>query len=123
MARFRVHNLRQVGNPTDLDDLERYLWTLHDRFRNAIHAETRVYTCRSWRSTGGGTTRYELHWNDEVVPGETFLGSFGWGIGRQLVEQIEAEFARGESVRLFIFNSDADLCFEEVLEPVQEMEN
>jgi hypothetical protein len=46
------------------------------------------------------------------------LGSFGWSVGDELVKRIEAEFAKGDSVRLFIFNSDADLCFEEVLVPL-----
>jgi hypothetical protein len=120
MVRFRVHNLRHKGNPVDRDNLNNYLWRLHDRLHNAIHAETRVYTCRSWRATGGATEPYELHWNDETVPGEICLGSFGLAVGGKLVEQMEAEFANKEAVRLFIFNSDADLCFEEVLEPLQE---
>lgn len=52
------------------------------------------------------------------MPGETLLGSFGWTFEKELVEQIEAEFANGDSVRLFIFNSDADLCFDGVLVPL-----
>ena len=127
MVRFRVHDLRQKvcqkGNCTDrnhVDDVNSYLMALHARLHNAVHAETRIYTCRSWHILGGTTAPYELHWNDEVVPDETFLGSFGWSVGYELVEKIEAEFAKGEPVRLFIFNSDADLCFEEVLEPVHE---
>jgi hypothetical protein len=83
-----------------------------------MHAQTRVYTCRSGRATAGATAPYELHWNDKDVPGERLLGSFGWVVEKELVERIEAEFARGEAVRLFIFNSDADLCFEEVLVPL-----
>jgi hypothetical protein len=118
MGRFRVHDLRKPGNCyADFDNIERYLQMLHARFHNAVHAQTRAYTCRSWRAASNATLPYELHWNDEDVPGETFLGSFGWSVGRNLVEQIETEFSKGEAVRLFIFNSDADLCFEEVLEP------
>lgn len=123
MVRFLVHDLWKKGNCANcdqIDNLSDYLWRLHARLHNAVHAETRIYTCRSWRMSGGVTAPHELHWNDEIVPGETFLGSFGWTVGSELVERIEAEFAQGESVRLFIFNSDADLCFEEVLEPVRE---
>ncbi|HEY9879781.1 MAG TPA: hypothetical protein V6D29_15085 [Leptolyngbyaceae cyanobacterium] len=120
MSHFWVHDLRKKGNRKDCNSVNDYLSRLHDRFNNAIHAETRVYTCHSWRSSGGKTAPHPLHWNDEEVPGETFLGSFGWVVGRELTEQIETEFAQGESVRLFIFNSDADLCFEEVLEPIQD---
>ena len=121
MVCFRVHDLRNEGNSANYDNVNRYLWSLHDRLHNAVHAETRVYTCRSWRESGSGTAPYELHWNDEIVPCEMLLGSFGWSVGHELVERIEVEFAQGESVRLFIFNSDADLCFEEVLEPVDQV--
>ena len=114
---FRVHDLRKKEKYAEFEDLSRYLWMLHNRFHNAMHAQTRVYTCRSWRTSAGATASYELHWNADDVPGEELLGSFGWSVGRELVDRIELEFARGESVRLFIFNSDADLCFEEVLEP------
>jgi hypothetical protein len=82
-----------------------------------MNAEARAYTCRSWRA--GAAVPYELHWNAGNVPGETFLGEWGWSIERDLITRVEREFDRGEAVRLFIFNSDADLCFEEVLEPVR----
>ncbi|HIK14082.1 MAG TPA: hypothetical protein IGS53_02085 [Leptolyngbyaceae cyanobacterium M33_DOE_097] len=118
MSRFRVHNLPKLGEPINYDDVSPYLWNLHARLHNAIHAETRVYTCRSWRLAEQVTASYELHWNDLVVPGETLLGSFGWAVSSDLIARIEAEFAKGEAVRLFVFNSDADLCFEEVLEPI-----
>lgn len=120
MSRFWVYDLRKPENCTDSDSVSSYLSRLHDRFHNAIHAETRVYTCRAWRASGGATTPHDLHWNDQGVPGETLLGSSGWMVGQDLVEQIEREFAQGEAVRLFVFNSDADLCFEEVLKPVQD---
>lgn len=115
---FRVYDLRKATYGADRNNLSAYLWQLHHRFHNGIHAETRVYTCRSWRDSAGSTRPYELHWNDQIVPGEVFLGSFGWAVGQELIGQIEAEFARGEAVRLFIFNSDADLCFEEILAPI-----
>jgi len=114
--RFRVHDLRRPGDPAERDDVGLYLFRALDRIHNAMHAETRVYTCRSWHA--GVTARYALHWNAEGVPGETFLASAGWSVGRDLVTRVEHEFERGEAVRLFIFNSDSDLCFEEVLEPV-----
>ena len=114
---FRVHDLRKEGQYAEYDELNRYLRMLHLRFHNAMFAETRVYTCRSWRMPGGVTAPYELHWNADAVPGEVLLGKFGWSVGRELVDRIEGEFAKGESVRLFIFNSDADLQCEEVLEP------
>jgi len=115
-SRFRVHDLRRPDDPIERDDLGLYLFRAIDRVHNPRHAETRVYTCRSWRA--GMTAPYALHWNAESVPGETFLGSCGASADRDLVRRVEHEFARGEAVRLFIFNSDADLCFEEVLEPV-----
>ena len=114
--RFRVHDLRRRVDPVERDDLGVYLSRAIDRVHNAMNAEVRAYTCRSWRA--GVTGPYELHWNAEDVPGETLLGEWGWSIERDLVTRVEREFDRGEAVRLFIFNSDADLCFEEVLEPV-----
>ena len=116
--RFVVHDLRRGGSDADRDDIRSYFSEVFLRLHNTQHAQTRVYTCRSWRSTGGATASYELHWNDESVPGETLLGSCGCGAGTELVERIEAEFSKGESVRLFTFNSDADLIIEEVLEPL-----
>ena len=116
---FRVHDLHRNRAPAERNDLGLYLFHIHDRLHNPIHAETRVYTCRSWAKSSHQTTPYELHWNAEAVPGEKFLGEFGWIVRQELVERIADEFARGQAVRLFIFNSDADLCFEEVLEPVR----
>lgn len=119
--RFFVHNLRDHTRGSDRDDLSDYLSMVIARLHRADHAEVRVYTCRSWRASGGATAPQELHWNHVgagVVPGETRLGSYGCTGWKDLVEPIEAEFAKGDSVRLFIFNSDADLCFEEVLVPL-----
>ena len=116
---FRVHDLRRGSVGAQLADAGSYLRSLHRRVHNVMHAETRVYTCRSWREIAGATVPCELQWNDEDLPGETFLGSCSLvTAGADLVERIEAEFAKGDAVRLFIFNSDADLCFEEVLAPV-----
>ena len=114
---FRVYDLRRGGADAQIHEAETYLWPLYRRFHNALHAQIRVYTCRSWRATAGATAPYDLAWNDDDVPGESFLGSFLAIPGKHLVDQIEAEFAKGESVRLFFFNSDADLVFEEVLTP------
>lgn len=93
------------------DDLAGYLRSVHLRFANAIHAETRIYTCRAWRT--GGAAPFELHWNDDEVPGEQLLGSYGYGPAP--ITAVEAELRAGGAVRLFIYNSDADLCFQEVL--------
>jgi len=117
--RFVMHDLRRGESDTDRDDVRIYFSELLLRLHNTQHAETRVYTCGSWRSTSGATASYELHWNEESVPGETLLGSCGWSVGRELVERIEAESSKGESVRLFTFNSDADLIIEEVLVPLR----
>jgi hypothetical protein len=115
---FLVHDLRRQVADSQRDDLSLYLFRVHDRLHNAMNAETRVYTCRSWRRTGGATEPFDLHWNADTVPGETMLGTCGTDqTDAALVERIEAEFANGDAVRLFIFNSDADLCFEESLIP------
>ena len=116
--RFLVHDLRRGESDANRDDVDQYLGGLHGRLHNRQHAETRVFTCRSWRSSSGATAPYELSWGDKSVPGEILLGSFSWGRGRELIERIEAEFSQGESVRLFTFNSDADLIIEEVLVPL-----
>jgi hypothetical protein len=117
--RFVVHDLRRGGSDADRDDVRSYFAEVLGRLHNARHAQTRVYTCCSWRTTGGATVPYELDWNEESVPGEMLLGSAGWSAGTELVERIEAEFSKGESVRLFTFNSDADLIIEEVLVPLR----
>lgn len=115
---FRVHDLRGRKAGGTRGDVADYLSVSLRRLHNTMHAETRVYTCRSWRASGGAIETYELGWNGDDVPGETLLGRYSHASEPGLVGRIEAEFARGEAVRLFIFNSDADLVFEEVLEPV-----
>jgi hypothetical protein len=116
-ARFQIVDVRGSGQPgparTDVAD---YLGRLHDRFGNAIHAETRIFTCRAWRRPAE-VAPYELRWGELTLAGERLLGLFGWGVDRKLAAAVEAELARGEAVRLFVFNSDSDLCFEEVLAP------
>ena len=99
------------------DDLERYLQTIHLRFANGIHAQTRIYTCHACPG-GGLPPPHELHWNAEDVPGEALIDEFGTGAPRAVLERVAGELASGRAVRLFIFNSDADLCFQEVLERV-----
>jgi hypothetical protein len=94
-----------------LEDVGAYLQSVHRRFANAEHAQTRVFTART------GVAPFELAWNAENVPGETLLGEFGWSVPPELIRVVSAALARGEPVRLFIFNSDADLCFQEVLFP------
>lgn len=119
--RFVVHDLRRGDSDADRHDVRLYFSEVLGRLHNTRHAETRVYTCRSWRSTGGATAPYELHWNAQSVPGETLLGSCDWIPDKELVERIEAEFSQGEPVRLFTFNSDADLIIEEVLVPLRDV--
>lgn len=114
---FRVYDLRRLGGSVVRSDLSRYLSELHDRLRNAIHAETRAYTCHAWQTTGGVVPPHDLHWNDEGVAGETELGRFGWSVGSDLVLRIASELDRGIAVRVFTFDSDADLRFEEILVP------
>ena len=112
MTSFRVRASGREGPPSELrDGVASYLRSVHLRFANSIHAQTRVYTART------GAAAYELHWNSSEVPGETLLGTFGWSVPPQLITAIEALLAKGEAVRLFIFNSDADLCFQELLVP------
>lgn len=112
MTSFRVHAIdREVPPSEPRDDVASYLRSVHLRFANGIHAQTRVYTART------GAAPWELHWNSDDVPGETLLGTFGWSVPPELSSAIEATLARREPVRLFIFNSDADLCFQEGLHP------
>ena len=106
----RVHDLIDGGVKL-ADDLAGYLRSVHLRLSNSVHAETRVYTCRAWRTRTAAP--FELHWNDDEVPGEQLLGSYGFGPAP--LAEVIAELGRGGAVRLFIFNSDADLCFQEVL--------
>ena len=113
MSSFRIHSLSDGTISAPREDLASYLRSTHLRFRNSIHAQTRVFTART------GSQPYELHWNDAGVPGETLLGSIGWSVPPELIVAVEAHLARGEDVRLFIFNSDADLCFQELLLHVQ----
>lgn len=116
MGRVQVFDLHAMA-PRPVDEVAFYLQTVLHRFSNGIHAEARVYTCRSWRAPAA-TKPYELHWNDDEVPGESFLGSFGSAPSRDLLAKVRAELDRGEAIWLFLFNSDADLCFQEVLAPV-----
>ena len=107
-----VHDIVGGGPGTLVDDLAGYLRSVHLRLHNTTHAETRVYTCRSWANRT--TAPYELHWNDHDVPGETLLGTIGY-VAPSMFQAVSAELLRGGAVRLFIFNSDADLCFQEVV--------
>jgi hypothetical protein len=116
-ATFQVHVLGEATAGPPRSDLDRYLASLHQRFANSMHASTRVYTCRSWRRDRRAPAPYELHWNADDVPGEELLGEIGWTVPGPLVERIEIELASGEAVRLFLFNSDSDLCFQEMLLP------
>ena len=51
------------------------------------------------------------------MPGEDLLGTTGWTAGAEVVARVAEAFDRGEAVRLFGYNSDSDLCFQEVLVP------
>ena len=108
--RVSIRDIVRGGEPKAAQ-LASYLPSVHLRFRNSIHAETRVYTCH------GAAEPFELHWNDHDVPGERLLGRIGHAADGTLAAA-EAELRAGRSVRLFIFNSDADLCFQELLSPV-----
>jgi hypothetical protein len=116
-ARFLVHDLLTGVSGYVRDGVALYLGTLHWRLYKRP-AETRIYTCHSWRTSAGATRPRELRWNDEDVEGETQLGSFSWIVEKDLVAQVEAELARGEAVRIFTFDADSDLCIEEVLVPL-----
>ena len=107
--RVRIRDIVR-GDEPKTEELARYLQGVHLRFRNGIHAQTRVYTCRV------PAEPFELHWNDHEVPGERHLASFGFAT-ETAVAAAEAELRAGRAVRLFIFNSDADLCFQEQLSP------
>ena len=111
--RVRDVTLRQPDHVEE--DLERYLRTIHLRFANGIHVQTSIYTCRACHD-GGLPAPHELHWNSEDVPGEELIDEFGTLAHGETVERVASELASGKAVRLFIFNSDADLCFQEVLE-------
>ena len=115
--RFYVHDLADRSAGPVSTDVAGYLRFVNRRFGNWEFAETRVFTCRSWRATRGGTRPHELHWNAEDVPDEILLGKIGWTAGDDLIARVAEELGRGEAVRLFLFNSDADLCFQEVLVP------
>src|SRR5437867_10839795 len=102
----RIRDIVRGGEPRIEHDLAGYLRSVHLRFRNSIHAQTRVYTCR------GAAQPCELHWNDHDVPGERQLASIGYASDEALAA-VTAELSAGRAVRLFIFNSDADRCFQE----------
>jgi hypothetical protein len=98
-------------------DLAAYLNRVNWR-RGTLFIETRVFTCRSWRATGGATQRYDLHWNSNEVAGEIFLGEIGMtGARAEVVARVAEVLACGEAVRTFGFNRDSDVCIEEVLVP------
>jgi len=115
--KIRIRDITQRGPDRIEHDLERYLQTIHLRFRNGMHVQTRIYTCHAC-SDGLLPPPYELHWNAEDVPGETLIDEFGTGAPLVVLARVSGELASGRAVRLFIFNSDADLCFQEVLESV-----
>ena len=116
MALFRVFDARRrAWKPGLPASVAGYLGSLHGRFANGVHACTRVYECPEWRTDGERTAALELHWNDE--PGVRKLGEFGWGVGDRLVAAVEAALWRGDAVRLVVFNSDSEVCFEELLAP------
>lgn len=114
--KIRARDVLRRKPDHEVDDLERYLQTMHLRFAHGVHAETRVYTCRACLA-GDLPPPYELHWNAEAVPGEELIDEFGTGPHRGALDRVARALASGVPVRLFIFNSDADLCFQEVLEP------
>jgi hypothetical protein len=115
---FRVHELRGREDDGTYADVGRYLYSVYNFLNNTIHVSTRVYTCRFKDASAGVLVPYELHWNDDEVPGERFLGSFHWAPEKALVKKIENEFDKEKAVRLFIFDSDAELRRERVLIPL-----
>lgn len=114
---FGIDKLRGQAAERARVGLASYLASLHLRFRNGVHATTRVYTCRAWRGAHGALSPLGMEWNEPDVPGETHLGDVGWAADAALVARIDDELARGGAVRLFLFNGDSDLCFEELLVP------
>ena len=112
---FRVFDLRDRVWAREGDDVAAYVRGLHGRFANAIHACTRVYACPEWRRRGERTPALGLHWNDERPA--LLLGSIGWVAAPALLEAVEAALRHGEAIRVLVFNSDSDLCFEELLAP------
>ncbi|MDJ0705382.1 MAG: hypothetical protein QNJ46_19030 [Leptolyngbyaceae cyanobacterium MO_188.B28] len=119
---FRVFHLRLKREIAIFESVRRYLHQLYSHMYNPIHAEARVYTCHELKNTTiDKIVPYELHWNDDDLLGEQFLGDFGsWFVNNEIVDRIEAEFSKGEAVRLFIFDSDSDLRREEILIPINE---
>lgn len=99
------------GGPPRVVELDRLLAGSTLRASNWIHAETRVYTCH------GSREPYELHWNDTQIPGEQPLGDYGASCPPGVVERAAAELQAGRAVRLYVFNSDADLCWQDLVEP------
>jgi hypothetical protein len=106
----RVTSIDRGGDP-GVVDLERWLAGSTLRVSNWIHAETRVFTCR------GSREPYELDWSARQIPGEELLGGYGPVCPAAVVERVTAELMTGRAVRLYVFNSDADLCWQDLLEP------
>src|SRR5579872_7384508 len=72
--RFRVEDIHAGGYSAERESVSLYLQGLHGRLHNAIHAETRVYTCRSWCKTGVVPAPYLLHWNAEELDIRKLIG-------------------------------------------------
>ena len=105
----RVTSIDRGGEPKVVE-LERYLGSTSFRPSNTMHAETRVFTCR------GSRKEHELHWNDAGVPGEVLLGRYGLSVERAIIDRVIAELVKGHAVRLFVFNSDGDVCWQDLIE-------
>ena len=114
---FLAHAVRYSGPDSSHGNPREYLMGRHLRTHSAEHAATRIFTCHSWRASGDFPSHCEIPWQGDAVPGETELGSFGWLVEETLIGRIEAEFAKGEAVRVFTYDSEMELWSEDVLYP------
>lgn len=103
---------RWLGPPRA--DLEGVLGSRLERFANGIHAQAWVLRCPEWRLLGVHTPALDFHWNDTPE----LLGDYGIWLGKELLDAARAELRGGQALRVLSFNSDSDLCFEELLVPV-----
>jgi hypothetical protein len=110
---FRTLDLKTMETSERRSDLAHFLQGQNARFRNGIHACVRLYTCRASLET---PCFVDLHWNG-TIEDERQIGSIGWVADRSTIRAVENELRAGRAVRLFGFNSDADLIFEEQLVP------
>ena len=103
---------RWLGPPRT--ELHEVLYGRLERFHNSIHAQAWVMRCPEWRLLGVHTPALDFHWNDSPE----LLGEYGIWPSKELLDAIAEELRAGRALRVLSFNSDSDLCFEELLVPV-----